>query len=150
VSFTRALVVVGFALAFCLSGLGLAVYLSREKEKLAVDQVLAEGFGLAVGKAARSPSHRLDLREVAPFRWQRVLLVADGTGKDTISRALGFAWKGELLFSTNDMLVFVDGHSVARYADYRGSRAFAGFRRPIETIDRDHAVFHVRGQVITH
>ena len=146
---TRALVLIGFALAFCLSGLGLAIFLSRDKEKLAVDQGLAESFGLAVSKAAATQAGRVDLRKVAKFPWQRVLVAEPDASKEAISRALGFEWKGELLFSTNDLLIFVDGAHVARYGDYRGTRAFAGFRRPVEVIDRDHGVLHVRGALIT-
>jgi hypothetical protein len=90
----------------------------------------------------------VDLRELAPFRWDRVLLVADGTPKATISRELGYEWKGQVAIDEGALLIFMDGSDVARFANYRGNGIFAGFRRPIATIPRHRAVFRVRALTI--
>ena len=43
-----------------------------------------------------------------------------------IASALGAPWKGDLAFGTGDLLIFVRGGHVARFADYRGEGRFAG------------------------
>jgi ribosomal protein L27 len=77
-----------------------------------------------------------------------VLLVQTGTSRDAISERLGREWTGIDTVDGGDLLLFLRGADVVRFADYRGSNAFAGFERPFAEIPREQAVFTVRDRVV--
>ncbi len=147
----RVLTLVAGALAVCILGFGLVVYLTRDEDNLQADNLLAERFTKAV-RLAEDPDEGMhgvvDLRALAPFAWDRVLLVANGTPRDAISRRLGRPWTGIDGVDGGDLLIFLRGRDVARFADYRGNDRFAGFSRPFAVLPRSRAVFHVRAMVI--
>ena len=70
----RVLGLVAGALVFFIAALGLAVYLTRDEDNLQADNLLAESFTKAVALAPQSDG-TVDLREMARFDWDRVLLV---------------------------------------------------------------------------
>jgi hypothetical protein len=144
----RALTAVGVALVLLMGGLGLAVYLTRDEDYIQVDNVLAEELTRAITLAEEQSGGIVDLRREAPFAWDRVVLVAEGTGPDQIGRHLGTPWRGRIGFQTGDLLVFMRGRAVVRFADYRGGGRFEGFSRPFADIPRADAVLRVRSLVI--
>jgi hypothetical protein len=145
----RALIAVGAALALLVAGLALAVFLTRDEDNVQVDNLLSERFTREVAAASANGTD-LDLRQIAPFDWARVLIVARGTPDGEISRALGYEWTGTLGFETGEKLILLDaGGSVARFFDYRGEGEFAGLEAPIADLARDEAVFRVRRLQIT-
>jgi hypothetical protein len=144
----RVLGLVAAALAVIIGLLALAVYVTRDEDNLQGDNLLAERFTRAVALAQRDTGGVVDLRAVAPFAWDRVLLVAAGTPPQAISRRLGRPWTGIDTVDGGDLLIFLRGRDVARFADYRGSGRFAGFPRPFAEIPRPRAVFMVRDLVI--
>src|SRR5215210_7343105 len=124
----RALVAVGALLAIAFAVLAVAVFATREEDRVAVDDVLALELTRAIGER-----EEIDLRALASFRWDRVLVVAPGTSRAAVSRELGSEFNGDLPFgSTGQLLVFADGDALARFADYRGRATFAGFDRPVD------------------
>lgn len=142
----RALIAVGALLAVAFGVLALAVVLTREEDRVAVDDVLALELTRAIGEIERG---QVDLRRLAGFRWDRVLVVAPGTAREEISRALGGEFAGDLPFgSAGHVFVFADGDALARFADYRGRATFTGFERPIEVLPRERAVLRVRAGVV--
>jgi hypothetical protein len=143
---TRALVAVGAALALFFAIFGVAVYVTREKEHVAVDADLADRLGREV-TAARETGDPVDLRDVAAFEWDRVVIVARGTPREEISRALGFEFEGELHYDVESLaiLVFARRQTLARFADYRGVIPFE--RLPLE-LARDEAVLEVDGRAV--
>ena len=143
----RALTLVGGALVLCLLILGLAVYLGRDEDGIAVDNLLAEDITRAIG-TAEERGEDVDLGRIADFEWDELLVAGRGITRAQLSRALGHPWKGDLQFRTGELLIFVRKGAVARFADYRGEGRFEGIRRPIARLDRDAAVFRVRGLVI--
>jgi hypothetical protein len=145
----RALIAVGTALALLVGGLALAVYLTRDEDNIQVDNLLSERFTREVATASANRTD-LDLRAIAPFDWERVLIVARGTPDAEISRRLGYEWTGTLGFETGSKLILLDEEGrVARFFDYRGEGAFAGIETPIAELARDQAVFRVRSLQIT-
>jgi len=143
----RALTAVGVALALFVAGLGLAVFLTRDEDNIQVDNLLAERFTRDVALSRGEP---VDLREIAPFDWDRVLIVEHETPRAEISEKLGYEWTGTLGFQTNDLLILLDRDGkVARFFDYRGEGRFAGIDRPFAELPRNEAVFRVRDLVIT-
>jgi hypothetical protein len=144
---TRALVVVGTALTLLILGLGLAVYLGRDEDNIAVDNLLSEDITRAIG-TAEDRGRDVDLGRIAKFDWDEVLLVRRDATREQISKALGYEWKGDLRFRTGDLLIFLRSRQVARFADYRGEGRFEGVSRPTDRLRRDEAVFRVRGLVI--
>jgi hypothetical protein len=144
---TRALIAVGATLVLLIGGLGLAVYLTRDEDYIAVDNLLAENLSRAIG-TAQERGQDVDLRRLAPFGWDHVLLVARGVQPAEISRRLGYQWNGRIGFQTGELLLFLRGRSVVRFADYRGEGRFEGFPRPFASIPRNRAVWRVRGLVI--
>ena len=146
---TRALTAAGAALALALLvlGLGLAIYLTRDEDAIAVDNLLAEDITREIGTAEQR-GEDVDLAEVTDFDWDAVLIAARTATDEDISRAAGSPWKGDLAFRTGDLLIFVRGGHVVRFADYRGDGRFAGLERPVARLDRDEAVFSVRSLVI--
>ncbi len=141
---TRALIAVGAALVLLIAGLGLAVYVTRDEDNIAVDNPLAENVTRAI--ALRD---RVDLPALARFEWDEVLIVAPGTPRETISRRLGYEWTGDVGFQTGELLIFLDRRRVARFADYRGLARFEGFESPIDSLPRDDAVLRVRDLVVS-
>jgi hypothetical protein len=145
----RALIAVGAALALLIGGLALTVYLTRDEDNIQADNLLAERFTREVA-LSESADRPVDLREVAPFEWDRVLIVERGTPREAISRRLGYEWTGTLGFETGELLILLDERGeVVRFFDYRGEGRFAGIDTPFATLPRDRAVFRVRGLVIT-
>ena len=140
----RALIAVGAALALLIGGLALAVYLTRDEDNIQVDNLLSERFTREVATASAEGTE-LDLGQVAPFDWERVMVIAPGTPDAEISRALGYEWTGVLGFETGEKLILLDRDGkVARFFDYRGEGRFTGVQTPIAEIARDDAVFTVR------
>jgi hypothetical protein len=78
-----------------------------------------------------------------------VLLVGRDVPREAISDALGSEWKGDVNFGYGELLIFLNGGRVTRFADYRGEGRFVGFERPIERLGRERARFRVRGLVIS-
>jgi hypothetical protein len=143
----RALAAVGAALVFLLLVLGVVVYLNRDEDAIAVDNLLAENISREIGTAEQRDAD-VDLADVTDFKWDHVLVAERSASRAAISKALGAPWKGEVAFGTGDLLIFVRGRRVARYADYRGEGRFAGVPRPVARFAHDDAVFSVRDLVI--
>ncbi len=143
----RALTAVGALLVLCLLILGLAVYLGRDEDTIAVDNLLAEDISRAIG-TAEDRGEDVDLGEVADFEWDEVVLAERDATRAQVSRELGFAWKGDLQFRTGDLLIFLRDGELARFADYRGDGRFEGVERPFARFAREDAVFSVRALVI--
>jgi hypothetical protein len=110
--------------------------------------VLSENFTRAVALSEGKDAN-VDLRRLAPFDWDRVLIVEPGTSRAAISRRLGYEWTGTLGFETGDKLILLKGRKVERFFDYRGNGRFAGVDRPFAELPRAKAVFRVRDLVIT-
>ena len=141
----RVLALVGGLLALGVALLALAVYVTRDEDNLQADNLLAERFTRAVTLAGQGDG-TVDLRTVAPFEWDRVLLAAAGTPRAVISRRLGREWTGIDTVDGGDLLLFLRDGDVVRFADYRGGGRFEGFSRPFDELPR---VLHVRGLRIT-
>jgi hypothetical protein len=125
------------------------VFLTRSEDRVAVDNLLAENLTRAIAVSEEQGSD-VDLRRVADFPWDRVLVVAPGTPRDAISDALGSEYKGDLPFgSFGQVFVFARGDRVARIADYRGRGTFSGFERPLDELPRERAVLRVRDLVVS-
>src|SRR3954447_11653139 len=139
----RALAAVGAALVFLLLVLGVVVYLNRDEDAIAVDNLLAESITREIGTAEQRGAD-VDLADVTDFDWDHVLLAERSASRAAISQALGSPWKGGVEFGTGDLLIFVHRGHVARYADYRGEGRFAGVHRPVASLPRDQASFTVR------
>jgi len=143
----RALIAVGTLLALAFIGLGLVVYLSRDEDLVAVDNLLSERLTRSF-QLAEERGEDVDLARETDFPWDRVLLVEPGTPVARISSALGSRFPGSASFSGGELLVFARGSSMVRYADYRGRGVFARVPRPVGELSRDEAVFRVRNLVI--
>jgi hypothetical protein len=143
----RALAAVGAALVFLLLVLGVVVYLNRDEDAIAVDNLLAENISREIGTAEQRDAD-VDLADVTDFKWDHVLVAERSASRAAIAKALGAPWKGEVAFGTGDLLIFVRGRRVARYADYRGEGRFAGVPRPVARFAHDDALFSVRDLVI--
>ena len=148
----RVLGLVAAALALLIGGLALAVYLTRTEDTIEVDNILSENFSKAVALSEdpQEGTHGIvDLRAVADFSWDRVMLVAPGTPRAVVSRRLGRKWTGLVGIDAGELLIFLRGRDVVRFANYRGRGRFAGFPLPIADVPRDRAVFRVRSLVVT-
>jgi hypothetical protein len=146
----RVLALVGAALVLLIGGLGLAVYLTRDEDNIEVDNILSENFSKAVAQAEDPDigAHGVvDLRKVAAFGWDRVLVVSPGVPRDRISRELGRPWTGIVGVDAGELLIFRRGADIARFANYRGRGRFAGFAA-LQEIPRARAVFQVRELVV--
>jgi hypothetical protein len=144
---TRALVAVGVALVALIGGLGLAVYLTRDEDNIAVDNVLAEKLTKAIA-LAQSNRQDVNLARQTTFGWDHVLLVARDVPRAAISRRLGYPWTGEVGFRTQEQFLFLRRGRVVRFADYRGEGTFTGFTTPFDLMPRARAVLRVRDLVI--
>src|SRR5215218_11021777 len=141
----RALAAVAALLALGFAILAVVVVATRHEDRVAVDNVLALELTRAIGT-----TDEVDLGRLAGFDWDRVLVVAPGTPRAAISRALGSEFNGDLPFgSSGPLLVFADGDALARFADYRGRATFTGFARPVDALPRADAVLRVRDGVVT-
>lgn len=146
----RVLGLVGAALALLIGGLVLAVYLTRDEDNIQVDNVLSENISKAIAQSEDpdvGTGGRVDLREVADFGWDRVLVVAPGVSRARISRALGREWTGVAGVDYGELLIFRRGDDIARFANYRGTGRFDGFE-PLQEIARDDAVLQVREMTV--
>jgi hypothetical protein len=143
----RALTAVGAALALAILVLGLVIYLNRDEDAIAVDNLLAESITREVGTAEQR-GEDVDLSDVTQFDWDAVVIAAETASREEISDALGTEWTGDLKFRTGDLLIFVRDRHVERFADYRGEGRFVGIERPVARFARDDAVFSVRSLVI--
>jgi hypothetical protein len=143
----RALVAVGALLALAFIGFGLVVYLSRDEDLVAVDNLLSERLTRSF-QLAEERREDVDLARETDFPWNRLLLVEPGTPIARISRALGSRFAGSESFSGGELLVFARGSRMVRYADYRGRGVFARVPRPVGELSRAEAVFRVRDLVI--
>ena len=141
------LALVAGALVFFVAALGLAVYFTRDEDNLQADNLLAENFTKAVTQAPDN-GNRVALPRLARFDWDRVLLVQHGTSRAAITRRLGHEWTGIDTVDGGELLLFLKDGKVVRFADYRGSNTFAGFRRPFDELPRGRAVLSVRDRVI--
>jgi hypothetical protein len=147
---TRALVAVGTLLAVAFLGLAVAVFLTREEDRITADNLLAERLTRAIAVAELESGGEVDLREVADFQWDRVLVLAPGAPRDEVSEALGSEYNGTLPFgSFGQVFVFARGSEIARLADYRGRGTFTGFQRPLDELPRERAVLEVRNLVVS-
>jgi hypothetical protein len=147
---TRALLAVGGLLATAFLIFGLVVFLTRSEDRVAVDNLLAERLTRAIGVSEEDGDGRVDLTEVAPFPWDRVIVAAPGTSRDAVSEQLGSPYKGDLPFgSLGHVFIFARGTRLARIADYRGRGTFTGFDRPLDVLPRDRAVLQIRDLVVS-
>ena len=80
----RALIAVGAALALLIGGLALAVFVTRDEDNIQVDNLLSERFTREAASASTNGTD-LDLGQIAPFEWVRVLIVARGVPGATTS-----------------------------------------------------------------
>jgi hypothetical protein len=146
---TRALIAIGALLAVAFAGLGLVVYLNREEDRVAVDNVLALELTRAIGVADQD-GEDVDLTRLADGDWDRVLVAVPGTPREDVSEALGSPYKGDLPFGrTGQLFVFARGSELVRFADYRGRATFTGFERPLDVVPRDRAALAVRNGVVS-
>ena len=129
----------GSGLLFFLLLLGGIVFFTRDEDNFQADNILAENFTLAVNQAALEGG-TVNLREVASFPWDRVLLVQPETPRDAISERLGFEWTGIDTVDGGDLLIFLRDGKVVRFADYRGTGRFEGFERPFDELPDTLAV----------
>lgn len=147
---TRALLAVGALLAVAVGILGVVVFSTRTEDRVAADNVLAENLTRAIQLAEEQQRGVVDLTRVAPFAWDRVLVMAPGTARAAVSEALGSEYKGDLPFgSRGQVFVFARGDEIARIADYRGRGTFTGFERPLEVLPRDRSALRVRNLVVS-
>jgi hypothetical protein len=141
---------VAAALVLMIGGLVVAVYVTRDEDNIQVDNVLSENISKAIAQSEDpdvGTGGRVDLRRVADFDWDRVLVVAPGVSRARISRELGREWTGVAGVDYGELLIFRRGNDIARFANYRGTGHFEGFE-PLQEIARDDAVFQVRSMVI--
>jgi hypothetical protein len=147
---TRALVAVGALLAIAFLILGVVVFTSRDEDRITADNQLSESLTRAIQLSEEESGGELDLRRVADFPWDRVLVLAPGAPRDAVSEALGSQYKGTLPFgSLGQVFVFARGSEIARIADYRGRGTFTGFQRPLGELPRSRAVLQVHDLVVS-
>jgi len=132
--FGRIFALVAGGLALCIALLLLAVFVTRDEDNIQADNLLAERFTKAIALAPENDDGKVDLREVAPFDWDRVLLVQAGTPRAAITRRLGREWTGIDTVDGGDLLIFLKDGEVVRFADYRGNLEFTGFERPFDEL----------------
>jgi hypothetical protein len=143
----RAITAVGAALVLALLVLGLVIYVNRDEDGIAVDNLLAEDITRAIG-TAESRGADVDLGRIANFEWDELVIAPRDATSAQITSELGRPWHGELEFRTGDILIFLRKGGLARFADYRGEGRFEGIDRPFAHFDRADAKFRVRALVI--
>jgi hypothetical protein len=147
---TRALVAVGALLALAFLILGVAVFATRDEDRITADNLLSEDLTRAIGVSEEQTRGEVDLRTVADFPWDRVLVVARGAPRDDVASALGSDYNGTLPFgSRGPVFVFARGSAVARIADYRGRATFRGFEAPVDELPRDRSLLRVDNLVVS-
>jgi len=139
----RALTAVGALLVLCFVGFGAVVYVSRDEDQIAVDNLLSEDLTRTFALAEEESDGVVDVAAVTDFDWEEMLLVQRGLPDAAITRALGFPWRGDVPIEQGDVFIFLAEGRVARYADYRGEGEFAGVQRPVARFARGEAVFRV-------
>lgn len=141
----KALLAVGGLLVLCFAILGVAVFVTREEDRVAVDQILAEEISRQIALADGKPDP-VELRVVTQFPWDELVIAAEDTPREDIDEALGFEFKGDLGYDaeSQELLIFLDGGRMTRFADYRGRLRFDGIDRPFARFTPDTAVFRVR------
>src|SRR6478752_726683 len=144
----RVLALVAAGLVFFIAALVLVVYVTRDEDNIQADNILSENFTKAVGTAPAGGG-TVDLADLARFDWDRVVLVQPGTSRDAISKRLGQEWTGIDTVDGGDLLIFLNGADVVRFADYRGSNTFEGFERPFAELPKEAAVLDVRDRVVS-
>jgi hypothetical protein len=147
----RVLGLVAAGLAFCFAVLVVVVVVTRDPNRRQSDILVSENFTKAVTTTQdpENGTHGLvRLADVAPFDWDRVLLVAPGTPRGAISRRLGLQWTAIDTIDGGEELIFLRDGEVVRFADYRGNGRFAGFPEPFAELPRSRAVFVVKDLVI--
>jgi hypothetical protein len=132
-SMGRVLALVAGGLIFFMLLLLGAVYFTRDEDNFQADNILAENFTLAVNQAAEGGGV-VELRSVATFPYDRVLLVQPNTPRAAISQRLGYEWTGIDTVDGGDLLIFLRDDKVVRFADYRGNGRFEGFERPFDEL----------------
>jgi hypothetical protein len=144
----KALLAVGGFLAFCFLVFGGVVFFTRDEDTIAVDAILAEGISKAFVETQQR-GEPLDLRELTPFDWDRVLIYEPGTPRAEVSRRLGFDFKGDLPYTaeSSEVFVFTNRGDFVRFADYRGRGRFEGLQRPFQALNANDAVFEVHDGV---
>lgn len=145
----KALIAVGGLLVLCFAILGVAVFVTREEDRVAVDQILAEDISrqLALADDGRDP---VELDVVTQFPWDELVIVAEDTPREAVDEELGFEFKGDLPYDaeSQELLIFLEDGRLTRFADYRGRLRFDGIDRPFARFTPDSAVFRVRDGVI--
>ena len=83
---------------------------------------------------AQQKREPLDLRDLTPFDWDRVLVYVPGTPRSAISRALGFEFKGDLPYTaeSSEVFVFTNRGRVRALRRLPRARAVVGLARPFE------------------
>jgi hypothetical protein len=146
---SRALVAVGALLALTFLILGVVVFATRDEDRITADNLLSENLTRAIQLADEENDGEVNLRTIAGFPWDRVLILAPGAPRDDVSAALGGDYNGQLPFgSRGQVFVFARGNEVARIADYRGRGTFTGFERPLAELPRADAVLRVNNLVV--
>lgn len=145
----RALLAVGGLLVLCFAVLGVAVFVTREEDRVAVDQILAEEISRELTLADGAPDP-VELDVVTDFAWDELVVVAEDTPRADIDRELGFEFKGDLAYDaeSQELLIFLRDGRLAKFADYRGTFAFEGIDRPFARLRPDTAIFRVRSGII--
>src|SRR5918992_4669094 len=142
----RALGAVGALLAVAFAVLLVVVFATREEDRVAVDDLLSLELTRSIGV---SDGSTVDLRRLARGGWDRVLVVAPGAPRETVSEALGREFNGDLPFgSAGELFVFAAGDALVRFADYRGRARFAGFEEPVDELARADALLAVDDGVV--
>lgn len=146
----KALIAVGTFLSICFLIFGGVVYFNRHENRYAVDAQLSERLTKAVAEA-QARGEDVDLRILADFDFDRVLIYDPGTPRSAVSRVLGFDFKGDLRYTaeSSEIFVFTNRGKFVRFADYRGRGRFAGIQRPIAYLSANAAVFKVQDLVAT-
>jgi hypothetical protein len=145
----KALIAVGSFLVLCMAVLASAVYFTRDEDRFAVDNLLAEAISREV-VIADQEGDPVDLRRVTSFDWDEVLIADIDTPREEISRQLNFAFKGDLEYTaeSSELFIFTYQGQFVKFADYRGRRPFTGLARPTERFRAEDAVFVVRDGVV--
>ena len=146
-SMGRALTAVGALLVLMFVVFGLTVYLARDEDGVAVDNLLAEDLTRTIA-LAEGRDEQVELSALTDFEWDRVVLVERGTPDAAISRRLGFEWHGDVPIEQGDVFIFLREGALARYADYRGEGRFVDVERPFDEFSRAEAVFEVDDLVV--
>lgn len=129
----------------CFAILGVAVYVTREEEQVAVDQILAEELSRQITLATGGDPVEFDV--VTDFAWDELVIVAPDTPFSAIDEELGFEFEGDLPYDaeSQELFLFLRDGKLVRFADYRGTLSFTGIDRPFARFTPSDAVFRVGG-----